>query len=126
MVLNDEAHHIHTDELEWSRTIDSLDGELKDRSGAGLRLQLDFSATPKHPNGRLFDEIVVDYPIAQAVEDGIVKRPILGELSGDREYPSDNAADRHRDKLNAGIRKWREVRDALKRGEPQSAAVRDD
>ena len=114
MVLNDEAHHIHTDELEWSRTIDSLDRELKERGGAGLRLQLDFSATPKHTNGRLFDEIVVDYPIAQAVEDGIVKRPILGELSGDREYPADNAADRHRDKLNAGIRKWREVRDALK------------
>ena len=114
MVLNDEAHHIHTDELEWSRTIDSLDRDLKDRSGAGLRLQLDFSATPKHTNGRLFDEIIVDYPIAQAVEDGIVKRPILGELSGDREYPSDNAADRHRDKLNAGIRKWREVRDALR------------
>ena len=109
IVLNDEAHHIHTDELEWSRTIEALHEDLD----GNLRLQLDFTATPKHNNGRLFDEIVVDYPIAQAVEDGIVKRPILGSLSGALEYAADNAADRHRDKLNAGIRKWREVRAAL-------------
>ena len=109
MVLNDEAHHVHDDDLEWYRTIERLHDEL----GGGLRLQLDFSATPKHDNGRLFDQIVVDYPIAQAVEDGIVKRPILGELSGDLEYASDNAADRHHDKLAAGIRKWKEVREKL-------------
>ena len=109
MVLNDEAHHVHDDDLEWYRTIERLHDEL----GDDLRLQLDFSATPKHDNGRLFDQIVVDYPIAQAVEDGIVKRPILGELSGDLEYASDNAADRHHDKLAAGIRKWKEVREKL-------------
>lgn len=114
MVLNDEAHHVHDDDLEWYRTIERLYDDLGDDRGGGLRLQLDFSATPKHDNGRLFDQIVVDYPIAQAVEDGIVKRPILGELSGDLEYTSENAADRHRDKLNAGIRKWQEVREALK------------
>ena len=110
MLLNDEAHHVHDDDLEWYRTIENLHDDL----GDGLRLQLDFSATPKHNNGRLFDQIVVDYPIAQAVEDGIVKRPILGELSGDLENISDNAAERHRDKLNAGIHKWNEVRTALK------------
>jgi type III restriction enzyme len=43
-----------------------------------------------------------------------VKRPILGELSGTVEYETDNAADRHRDKLHAGIEKWRDLRDALK------------
>ena len=114
MVLNDEGHHLHTDELEWSRVIERMDTELRERTGAGLRAQLDFTATPKHTNGALFQEIVVDYPIAQAVEDGIVKRAILGELSGDIEYAAENAADRHRDKLHAGIEKWREQRDALK------------
>jgi len=114
MVLNDEGHHLHTDELEWARVIRRMDGELRERTGTGIRAQLDFTATPKHTNGALFNEIVVDYPIAQAVEDGIVKRPILGELSGDVEYTADNAADRHRDKLNAGIRKWKEQRDVLK------------
>ena len=114
MVLNDEGHHLHTDELEWSRVIERMDTELRERTGSGLRAQLDFTATPKHTNGALFQEIVVDYPIAQAVEDGIVKRAILGELSGDIEYAAENAADRHRDKLHAGIEKWREQRDALK------------
>ena len=113
MVLNDEGHHIHTDELEWAKLIARMDEELTAGTGRGLRAQLDFTATPKHTNGALFQEIVVDYPIAQAVDDGIVKRPILGELTGDVEYAADNAADRYRDKLNAGIRKWREVRDAL-------------
>ena len=113
MVLNDEGHHLHTDELEWARVIRRMDDYLRSRTGTGIRAQLDFTATPKHTNGALFDEIVVDYPIAQAVEDGIVKRPILGELSGDIEYAAENAADRHRDKLHAGIEKWREQRTAL-------------
>ena len=109
MVLNDEGHHLHTDELEWAKVIE----QLHDQSGGRLRAQFDFTATPKHQNGRLFNEIVVDYPIAQAIEDEIVKRPILGELKGDVEYPSENAAERHRDKLTAGVRKWEEKRDQL-------------
>jgi len=114
IVLDDEAHHVRPDdELEWWNVIHHMDAELRERSGHGLRAQLDFTATPKHTNGALFQEIIVDYPIAQAVEDGIVKRPILGELSGDIEYQADNAADRHRDKLHAGIEKWRELRDEL-------------
>ena len=114
MVLNDEGHHLHTDELEWARVVRRMDDELRLRTGSGIRAQMDFTATPKHTNGALFNEIVVDYPIAQAVEDGIVKRPILGELSGDIEYAAENAADHHRDKLHAGIEKWREQREALR------------
>ena len=82
MVLNDEGHHLHTDELKWAKVIQRMDAELRSRTGAGLRAQFDFTATPKHNNGALFNEIVVDYPLAQAVEDGIVKRAILGEPLG--------------------------------------------
>ena len=114
LVLNDEGHHVHTPGMKWWEVIEGLDAGLREGTGRGLRAQLDFTATPKHTDGRLFQEIVVDYPIAQAVEDGIVKRPILGELSGVVEYEAANAADRHIDKLNAGIVKWRETRDALK------------
>ena len=114
LVLNDEGHHVHTDELEWAKVIDGLDAGLREGTGRGLRAQLDFTATPKHTDGRLFQEVVVDYPIAQAIDDGIVKRPILGELSGAVEYEAEDAAQRHIDKLNAGIVKWREIRDALK------------
>ncbi len=115
LVLNDEGHHVHTPEMKWWEAIKGMDAELTASTGHGLRAQLDFTATPKHTDGRLFQEIVVDYPIAQAIDDGIVKRPILGELSGVREYAAENAADRHRDKLTAGIAKWREARDNLKK-----------
>ena len=114
LVLNDEGHHVHTPEMKWWEVIEGLDKGLREGTGRGLRAQLDFTATPKRTDGALFPQIVVDYPIAQAVEDGIVKRPILGELSGVVEYEAENAADRHIDKLNAGIVKWRETRDALK------------
>ena len=107
LVLNDEGHHLHNDELEWAKVINGLHQTLAPRGG-GVLAQLDFSATPKHQNGALFREIVVDYPIAQAVEDGIVKRPILGELSGVLDHQSEDASVRYRDRLTAGISKWRE------------------
>ena len=44
--------------------------------------QLDFSATPKDQKGRAFRHVVIDYPLAEAVEDGIVKTPVIGELHG--------------------------------------------
>ncbi len=108
MVINDEGHHLHTDDLEWHKVIVGLHDELQGRGHPGLACQLDFTATPKHQNGALFQEIIVDYPIAQAVDDGIVKRPILGELSGVIEQQSERASVKYRDRLTAGIQKWRE------------------
>jgi type III restriction enzyme len=111
LVINDEAHHLHNEDLEWRKLIDGFHDNL--RPGSGLMGQFDFTATPKHTNGALFREIVVDYPIAQAIEDGIVKRPVLGELTGVVEYEAEGAAEKHRDKLNAGIQKWKQFRDQL-------------
>lgn len=108
MVINDEGHHLHNEDLEWRKVIDGLHDALQGQGKPGLAGQLDFTATPKHQNGALFREIVVDYPIAQAVEDGIVKRPILGELSGVIEQQSKRASVKYRDRLTAGIQKWRE------------------
>ena len=48
MVLNDEGHHLHTDELEWAKVVQRMDEELRSRTGTGIRAQLDFTATPKH------------------------------------------------------------------------------
>ncbi len=109
-VLNDEGHHLHNEELKWRQIIDGLHDELD----GGLAGQLDFTATPKHTDGKLFREIVVDYPIAQAVEDGIVKTPVIGELTGAEDYQSADAAVRFRDRINAGIEKWRDFEEALK------------
>jgi type III restriction enzyme len=108
MVIDDEGHHLHNEDLEWHKVIVGLHDKLQARGLPGIACQLDFTATPKYQSGALFREIIVDYPIAQAVDDGIVKRPIMGELSGIIEQESKRASVKYRDRLTAGMRKWRE------------------
>ena len=117
MVLNDEGHHLHNEDLEWAKLIEGLHDALRARGYGGIAGQLDFTATPRHHNGALFREIVVDYPIADAVEDGIVKTPLIGELRGDLEYQSDDASVRYRDRINAGVEKWRQFNAELSKAE---------
>jgi Uncharacterized protein conserved in bacteria len=119
LVVNDEAHHLH-DEVKSDtgeplvaiRTLRRLH-DLAQEHGDGVVAQLDFSATPRNQQGQIFPETVVDYPLAQAIGDGIVKRPIIGELSGAPEVVSDDASVRYRQRIGAGVAKWREFRDAL-------------
>ncbi len=113
MVLNDEGHHVHDPKLRWSETIKEFDDSLRNRTGQGLMMQLDFSATPKHNDGKLFGHVIVDYPIAQAIRDGVVKRPHLVELSGAVDYSSENAADRYRDRLIVAVNRWQELREHM-------------
>ena len=88
MVVNDEAHHVRDEKLKWNQTIERLHASCKsartDDPGAGVVAQLDFSATPKDQKGGIFRHVVVDYPLAQAVADGIVKTPVIGEVHGRR------------------------------------------
>ncbi|MEX2658264.1 MAG: DEAD/DEAH box helicase family protein [Acidimicrobiales bacterium] len=115
MVVNDEAHHLHdevrSDTGEPLVVLRSL-AALHDRS-EGIELQLDLSATPRHQTSALFAEVIVDYPLSAAIDDGIVKRPIIGEVRGDVEVASDDASEKYRARLGVGVQKWREVRDAL-------------
>jgi type III restriction enzyme len=73
VVMNDEAHHVHDEELRWHQTLMGIHEALT----AGHSLWLDFSATPKDQNGTYFPWSVCDYPLAQAVEDRIVKAPLI-------------------------------------------------
>ncbi len=77
LVINDEAHHVHDEDLAWSQSILTLHENLKSKKKSGLSLVLDLSATPKDKNGTFFPWIISDYPLAQAIEDKIVKRPLL-------------------------------------------------
>ncbi len=111
MVLNDEAHHVHDEKLAWYQTIERLHSELRSResddSGAGVVSQLDFSATPKYEKGGIFRHVVVDYPLAQAVRDGIVKTPVIGEVSGAMPEPGDTSFERNRQWLEVAVGRWR-------------------
>jgi len=80
LVINDEAHHVHSDDLEWNKTIKTLNEGITDVLRNSLVMQLDFSATPKDLNGVLFPHIIYDYPLQQAIRDKKVKRPKIGIL----------------------------------------------
>jgi type III restriction enzyme len=116
MVINDEAHHVHDDDLEWWKIIEKLHKALVKRTGRGLVAQLDFSATPRDPNGTFFPWIISDYPLAQAVEDRIVKAPLVVHQT-DRKDPDkyNNAAVAYQEWIQIALNRWREHRNAFKK-----------
>lgn len=117
MVVNDEAHHVWSENLKWNQSIERLHETLREKAsgdaGAGVIAQLDFSATPKDQKGRAFRHVVVDYPLAEAVEDGIVKTPVIGELHGAEPELGDSAVQRYRRWIDAAVGRWRKFDEDL-------------
>lgn len=109
VVLNDEAHHTHDEESQWNQTIRRLHAAVP----GGVAAQLDFTATPRHTKGQLFSWTIYDYPLKQAILDGIVKRPLKGVAKGITEQPSEMASTRYQAYLAAGVERWKEYRDQL-------------
>ena len=111
MVLNDEAHHVHDEDLAWNQTLLSIHDGLKIKTGKGLSLWLDFSATPKTQAGTYFPWIVVDYPLAQAIEDKVVKAPLIVHQveKKDPDYvTADSVVEAYNDWLIVALTRWRE------------------
>lgn len=107
LVLNDEGHHTHDEESEWNAVIRRLDGDRMP-----LAAQLDFSATPRFTKGAIFPWTISDYPLKQAIMDGVVKRPYKG-VARIEEAKSDVASVRYQGFLVAGVKRWREYRTGL-------------
>jgi type III restriction enzyme len=112
VVLNDEAHHVHDEDLAWSQSLLSIHRALPN----GLALWLDFSATPKDQNGMYFPWTVCDYPLAQAVEDRIVKAPIIVTKEDDPRQPEQdpdhitkaNVTEKYGYWIQAAVQRWKE------------------
>jgi type III restriction enzyme len=112
VVLNDEAHHVHDADLAWSQSLLAIHRALPQ----GLALWLDFSATPKDQNGMYFPWTVCDYPLAQAVEDRIVKAPLIVTKEDDPKQPNDdpdgvtkdNVGEKYGYWLRAAVQRWKE------------------
>lgn len=126
--------------MAWIRSLRRLNG---DRQGPGrVALQVDLSATlfqeqgPKKTAGKtsgydavefrardLFRHTVVHYGLAEAIRDGIVKKPVLERVivrdkaTGDAEELIDHGAPdawaKYRNLLVTGIERWKKVRDQL-------------
>jgi len=109
LIINDEAHHVHDTDLEWYKVILNLHKNLKDNFGSKLSLQLDFSATPKDQNGTFFPWIICDYPLAQAIEDRIVKAPLIVHKT-DKADPEkySRASVAYAEWINIAISRWKE------------------
>ncbi len=119
VVMNDEAHHVHDQNLAWSKSLLAVHEALPQGIGAWL----DFSATPKDQNGMYFPWTVCDYPLAQAVEDRIVKAPIIVTNEDDAGQPAqdpdgvtkDNVAEKYGYWLQAAVRRWQDHRAAYRK-----------
>ena len=110
LVINDEGHHVHDEDNEWSKVIRRLHAE----NPSGLAGQLDFSATPRYQKGGLFTWTVYDYPLRQAIIDRVVKQPMKGITAGLDEARSDVASVKYQGYLTAGVERWREYSGQLK------------
>lgn len=107
MVLNDEAHHLHDPESAWVDAIDSLHRQSKSKGNAGVMLQCDLSATPKHNDGKLFRHIVSDFPLGEAVDAAIVKVPVIGKSDELTPFKTANDAfDEYRNHLLLGYQQY--------------------
>lgn len=106
MVLNDEAHHLHDPESAWNEAVLTLHRQSRDRGNAGICMQLDFTATPKHNDGTLFRHIVCDFPLGEAVDAGIVKAPVIGKSDAIREVTGQSAAQRYHTHLRLGYAQY--------------------
>ena len=107
IVMNDEAHHVHDEELMWNKTLMEIHNSLPD----GITLWLDFSATPKTQSGTYYPWIIVDYPLAQAVEDRIVKSPLIVRRVNKKDpekINKSNVVQKYGDWIVAALERWQE------------------
>ncbi|MFO2560082.1 DEAD/DEAH box helicase family protein [Legionella pneumophila serogroup 1] len=111
VVLNDEAHHIHDDSLAWFTTIQDIHAGLLKR-GHKLSIQFDVTATPRHANGAIFANTISDYPLCEAIFQGVVKHPVIPDdasMAKLQEKTSDDFVERYEDHINLGYEEWKKV-----------------
>jgi type III restriction enzyme len=108
LIINDEAHHTHDEGNEWNAVIAKLHAKTP------MVAQLDFSATPRFSkSGTIFPWTISDYPLKQAIVEGVVKRPVKG-VAKIPEPKSEYASVRYRGYLTAAVERWKEYREQLK------------
>ena len=116
VVLNDEAHHIHDEKLAWFQAIDDIDRRLRQKTGHGIAVQFDVTATPKHDNGSIFVQTVCSYPLVEAIRQGIVKTPVVPDQASRAkltEHATDEFCERYADHIKLGYLEWAKRREDL-------------
>lgn len=117
VVLNDEAHHIHDPSLAWFKSIEDISNKLKLKTGKHIALQCDVTATPKHNNGAIFVQTICDYPLVEAIQQNVIKSPVLPDEASRHkleEKPSDDVVERYKDFIHLGYIEWEKQYQELK------------
>lgn len=151
LVINDEAHRVgdepqharfekktaskteeKTVEMAWIRGLRNLNGSRDEPGRVGL--QVDLSATLFEEAGietntkTLFRHTALQYDLAEARRDGIIKRPVLEKVKVTvngveaplQEASAANAWDMHRVLVETGIERWKKVRTQfVEEGDPR-------
>lgn len=116
VIINDEAHHIHDKSLAWFKNIQDISNQLR-LKGSKLSVQFDLTATPKDQKGAIFPQTISDYPLVEAIRQGIVKTPVLPDEASRAklsEHQSDNYVERYEDYLHLGYLEWKKAYEELK------------
>lgn len=109
IVLNDEAHHIHDPTLAWFKNLEEISNQLR-LKGSKLSVQFDLTATPRHENGAIFVQTISDYPLVEAIRQGVVKTPVLPDAASRAklgERSSSQFTERYVDYLHLGYLEWK-------------------
>jgi type III restriction enzyme len=115
VVLNDEAHHIHDPRMAWFKSIEDIALRLRQK-GSQLSAQFDLTATPKHDKGAIFVQTISDYPLVEAIRQGVVKTPVLPDQASRaklRERKSAQFTEQYEDYLQLGYLEWKKVYEEL-------------
>ena len=111
VVFNDEAHHIHDPKMAWFKSIQDINNKLKQKDKQ-ISLQIDCTATPKHDNGSIFVQTISDYPLVEAIHQGVVKTPVLPDQASRAKLQEKQSAiftEKYEDYINLGIEEWRKI-----------------
>ncbi len=115
MVINDEAHHIHDPKMAWFKSIEDIHNKLLQK-GKKLALQIDVTATPKNDRGEIFVQTVSDYPLVEAIHQGVVKTPVLPDQASRvklQEKQSSLFAEKYEDFIRLGVEEWEKTYNEL-------------
>ena len=115
VVLNDEAHHIHDPRMAWFKSIEDIALRLRQK-GSQLSVQFDLTATPKNDKGAIFVQTISDYPLVEAIRQGVVKTPVLPDQASRaklRERKSAKFTEQYEDYLHLGYLEWKKVYEEL-------------
>jgi len=116
VVINDEAHHIHDPDMAWFKNIEDISNRLRLKESK-LSVQFDLTATPKHDNGAIFVQTISDYPLVEAIRQGVVKTPVLPDAASRAKLSEKQSAkftEQYEDYLHLGYLEWKKVYEELK------------